>query len=257
MLQNKQMDSIRDSREGRLTTMSSIAGGTEVTFGLAFLAGVLSLISPCVLALVPAYITYMTGVRAAHDEKARILPHALSFIMGFTIIFVVFGASATLLGRLFLTNQRLIGKVAGVLVAGFGLHTLGLLHIPFLNKERKITYKGPTGKPHNSMLIGMAFAAGWTPCVGPILGGILAIASIQSSVWSGIGLLFTYAIGMGLPFLILALTLERSSGISNILKKRHRTIEIVSGALLVIIGIMLYTDSFTLMARYLNFLNIL
>lgn len=240
------------------------AASLQITWGLAFLAGLLSLISPCVLSLVPVYISYMTGV-ASGGERARpatsgssfLFLHALAFVAGFTLIFVLFGASATLIGRLFLLNQRLIGKVAGVLVAGFGLHTMGLLHIPGLEKERRLTYRGATGRLHHSLLIGMAFAAGWTPCVGPILGGILALASLQTTVWSGVGLLFAYAVGMGIPFILFALTLSRSAGLSRWLKQRHRAVEIVSGALLVAIGIMLYTDTFSLMARSLNYFNIL
>jgi len=186
-----------------------------------------------------------------------VLLHALSFVGGFTLIFIALGASASLLGRFLITNQLLLGKIAGVLVAAFGLHTMGLLHIPWLDRQKSFQYRGATGRPHHSFLIGMAFAAGWTPCVGPILGAILAIASVHATLWDGVTLLFAYALGMGLPFLLMAATLGKSTSLLQALKKRHRAIEVASGLLLIVIGIMLYTDSFTLLARYVNFYNIL
>lgn len=238
-----------------------VAAATQITFTFAFLAGVLSLLSPCVLALVPAYVTYMSGVSArATDAPAQQAPwsvrtHAILFILGFTVIFVLFGASATLIGRLLITNQALLGKIAGVLVAGFGLYTLGWLRIPGLDMQRGWTYRGPSGKPHHSFLIGMAFATGWTPCVGPILGGILALASVSSTLWQGVGLLLIYALGMGLPFLLIAVTLDRSQRVLAAIKQRYRVIEVVSGILLILIGILLYTDSFTILARTMNFFS--
>ncbi len=240
-----------------------LASATQVTYGFAFLAGVLSLLSPCVLALVPAYIAYISGVSAqvGADTSAinttRVRAHALLFILGFTVVFILFGASATLLGRLLITNQVLLGKIAGVLVAGFGLHTLGLLRIPGLDLQRGWTYSGQSGKLHQSFLIGMAFATGWTPCVGPILGGILALASVSATLWQGITLLLSYAVGMGLPFLLIAVTLGRSERILTVIKRRHRVIEVAGGLLLIVIGVLLYTDSFSLLARYFNFLILL
>ena len=132
-----------------------------------------------------------------------------------------------------IANQMLLGKIAGVLVAGFGLHTMGILNIPWLDRQKRWTYKGSTGRPHQSFVIGMAFAAGWTPCVGPILGGILAIASVHATLWDGVTLLFSYAIGMGLPFLLMAATIGKSTALLDTLKRRHRTIEVTSGLLLI------------------------
>jgi len=239
-----------------------LAPTTQITFGLAFAAGVLSLISPCVLALVPAYMSYISGVSLRSEGggpdaagRRRIQVHALLFIGGFTLVFVLFGASATLLGRLLITNQELLGKIAGVLVAGFGLHTLGLLRLPGLDTKRGWTYQGPSGRPHQAFLIGMAFATGWTPCVGPILGGILALASVSATVWQGVGLLLAYAAGMGLPFFLIALTLDRSQRLLAAIKRRHRTVEAASGILLIGIGVLLYTDTFSLLARYMNYLT--
>lgn len=237
--------------------------GTQVSLGLAFAAGFLSLVSPCVLALVPVYLAYMTGVSLRPQEKSAsvgrstrfVVLHALFFIAGFTLVFVALGASASLIGRALITNQALLGKIAGVLVAGFGLHTMGLLHIPWLDRQKRWTYKGETGQPHQSFLIGMAFAAGWTPCVGPILGGILAIASVHATLWDGVKLLLVYAAGMGLPFLIMAATLGKSTALLDALKRRHRLVEVTSGLLLIAIGVMLYTDSFSLLARYVNYFN--
>lgn len=245
--------------------MDPIAG-TQVSMGLAFAAGVLSLASPCVLALVPVYLAYMTGVSVGAgpasegDRRASsksVIMHALFFVAGFTLIFIALGASASLIGRLLITNQQLLGKIAGVLVAGFGLHTMGALHIPWLDRQKRWTYQGSTGRPHHSFLIGMAFAAGWTPCVGPILGGILALASVHATLTHGITLLLVYALGMGVPFLLMAATLGRSTALLDALKRRHRAIEVTSGLLLIAIGIMLYTDSFSIIARYVNYYGIL
>lgn len=237
---------------------------TQVTLGLAFLAGLLSLISPCVLALIPVYVTYMSGVSVRGAASAGgprfnspVLAHALLFIAGFTVLFVLYGASASLLGRLLITNQQLLGKIAGVLVAAFGLHLLGVLHIPWLERERRWQYQGSGGRYHHSLLIGMAFAAGWTPCVGPILGAILALASVHATLWDGVSLLLTYAAGMALPFLGLAAALDRSQGLLAALKRHYRTIEVTSGLLLIAIGAMLYTDTFSTLARYFNYLGAL
>lgn len=239
-----------------------LAPTTTITLGLAFLAGVLSLISPCVLALVPAYVTYMSGVSVRSNAQegttgTRTLStraHALLFIAGFTLVFVLFGASASLIGRLLITNQILLGKIAGVLVAGFGLYTLGLLRIPGLDMQRGWTYRGPSGRPHHSLMIGMAFATGWTPCVGPILGGILALASVSATLWHGVALLLAYAAGMGLPFFLISLSLDRSRSLLQAIKRRHRAIEVTSGILLIGIGVLLYTDTFSLLAQYMNYL---
>lgn len=239
--------------------------GSQVSMGLAFAAGLLSLASPCVLALVPVYLAYMTGVSvnagtpgAGVSRRGRsVMLHALCFIAGFTLVFVALGASASLIGRFLIANQQLLGKIAGVLVAAFGLHTMGILHIPWLDRDTRWTYRGGTGSPHHSFLIGMAFAAGWTPCVGPILGGILAMASVHATLVDGVMLLLWYAAGMGLPFLLLAATLGRSTALLDALKRRSRLIEVTSGLLLVAIGIMLYTDSFSLIARYVNYYGIL
>ena len=150
-----------------------------------------------------------------------------SFVSGFTLLFILYGASASLIGRFFITNQRLMAQIAGVLVAGFGLHTMGILRIPGLDMQKKWDYRGESGKPHHSLFIGMAFAAGWTPCVGPILGGILAMASVNATLWDGVKLLLFYAAGMGLPFLLMAATLGKANRLLNALKRRYRTIEIV------------------------------
>jgi len=241
--------------------------GTQVSMGLAFAAGLLSLASPCVLALVPVYLAYMTGVsvgvgtqdsgRGQGAGSGSVILHALFFVLGFTLVFTALGASASLIGRILIVNQQLLGKIAGVLVAGFGLHTMGVLHIPWLDRQKRWTYQGSTGRPHQSLFIGMAFAAGWTPCVGPILGGILAMASVHATLADGVMLLLWYAAGMGLPFLLMAATLGRSRALLDALKRRHRVIEVTSGLLLIAIGVMLYTDSFSLIARYVNFYGFL
>ena len=173
------------------------------------------------------------GAVDARRSPRTVTLHVSFFIVGFTLVFIALGASASLIGRLLIANQMLLGKIAGVLVAGFGLHTMGILNIPWLDRQKRWTYKGSTGRPHQSFVIGMAFAAGWTPCVGPILGGILAIASVYATLWDWVTLLFSYAIGMGLPFLLMAATIGKSTALLDTLKRRHRTIEVTSGLLLI------------------------
>lgn len=236
--------------------------GAQVSIWLAFGAGVLSILSPCCLALVPAYITYLTGTSAVENEQrstwwdARVMWNALCFVAGFSILFVLYGASASLLGHFLLENQTLIRKLAGLLVFLFGLHTTGLVEIPGLERERRLTLKvGDHRGGVRSSLVGMAFAAGWTPCVGPILGSIVLMASSTSTVYAGMWLLLAYSLGMGIPFLLMALFIGRFRVWMPAIRRHSRTISLVTGILLMGIGVMLYTNAFVRLAGMFNYYN--
>ncbi|MCA9471381.1 MAG: cytochrome c biogenesis protein CcdA [Nitrospirales bacterium] len=233
----------------------------QVSLLAAFSAGFLSFVSPCVLPLVPSYISYITGLsveelaNAQERERFRkaIMLNSLLFIAGFSSVFIAFGASASFIGQLLYEYQDLIRKVGGVLIAVFGLYLMGVLKLRFLMTERKLLHfeKRPLGYI-GSFLVGTAFAAGWTPCVGPVLGGILAYASTTESMRDGIVLLTSYSVGLGLPFFLAAFGVDRF--LTHFKKIRHYLggISIVSGMLMVAIGVMLYTNGVTMLTSFLE-----
>ena len=233
----------------------------DVSLFAAFGAGVLSFISPCVLPLVPGYISYIsgasleemrggpTGVKSSRTRRQMLIT-SLAFVLGFSIVFVAFGASATALGHVLLRQKAILEKIAGAVVILFGLHLAGVFRIRWLDKDTRVqTSKRPAG-PLGAMLVGVAFAFGWTPCIGPILGGILTIAGSKSSVQEGILLLAVYSAGLGIPFLLTALAIDRFFAASARIRRHYRTIELVSGALLVVIGVLIFTDQFTVLANW-------
>lgn len=237
---------------------------TQVTATLAFVAGLLSVLSPCVLALLPVYITYLSGVTvnpsgAGSDGGSRqrvdprVVGNALVFVVGFSLIFVLFGASASLLGRWLLQNQVLIRKIAGLLVIAMGLHTAGLLPLPFLEREARLDVRAGSGGPIRSFMIGMAFAAGWSPCVGPVLASILALSASTGSVAQGVLLLASYSLGMAVPFVLMAVLLGRLGPVLGLLRRRAKFISVLSGVLMVAIGLMVYADLFTRLAGMFNY----
>ena len=219
----------------------------NVTIITAFVAGIISFISTCVLPLVPAYISFVSGISiqqlTQEGYKGRALKgvilNSLLFVAGFSLIFIGLGASATLVGQFLLSKMDLLAKVAGVIIVIFGLHTAGLFKISFLNYERRFQSKKRIG-PLGSFAVGLAFAFGWTPCVGPILAGILAIASTQETIGQGIFLLSGYSLGLGIPFILTGVGINRFFVILGKLKKHFRWVEIISGALLVIVGVLIF-----------------
>lgn len=236
----------------------------------AFAAGLLSVLSPCVLPLLPAYLSLVSGVsveelrtQASEAEvRRRVMGTALAFVLGFSAVFVVLGASATLLGRV-LRSFRLevlgteigVAQIAGVVIVVMGLHLLGVLRIPWLYREAR--FEGPhrpTG-PAGAALVGAAFAFGWTPCVGPILGGILTLAGARETVFQGMGMLSVYSAGLAVPFLLAAWSVERFLGALRRLREHFRTIEIASGVLLVAVGVLVLTDQLTRINSYFLFLE--
>ncbi len=226
----------------------------NVTFGAAFAAGLLSFLSPCVLPLIPSYIGFITGMTAEELDVHRgtALKHATWFVAGFSIIFLVLGATASALGSFLLQYQLWIGRVGGVLVLAFGLYLLGVARPAFLMRERRFHLaRKPIGY-FGSAVAGMSFGAAWTPCIGPILGTILTLAAATASVAQGTALLAVYALGLAVPFMLTALALDRFLSWFQRFRPYLVWVERVSGVLLIALGVLLLTDRFTVLAAYLQ-----
>lgn len=227
---------------------------------VAFSAGVLSFLSPCVLPLVPSYVTFITGLSLEESERRLTPPevrrsailHSLLFIAGFSLVFVALGASATAAGQFFREHQGTIRKVGGVLVILFGLYLLGFLRLPFLNLERRVHIRDKPVGYLGTALVGVAFAAGWTPCIGPILGTILTLAATAERVRDGVGLLAVYALGLGLPFFLAAIGTTTFLTLFARFRRFLRPVSLVSGALLVCVGVLIFTNYLAILSSYLN-----
>jgi cytochrome c-type biogenesis protein len=224
---------------------------------IAFLGGLLSFLSPCVLPLVPSYLGFVTGL--TFDEmsgRRRIaMVHAALFVLGFTLIFLLFGASATALGRVLKYYDVWLQRVGGALIVVFGLYCLGVLRLGFLDRDARVHIdRKPLGYL-GSVLVGMAFAAGWTPCIGPVLGGILGLAATQEQLGRGMVLLASYSMGLAVPFLVAAFAVETFLDWFQRFRKHLRWIQRVSGLLLLLVGILLMTGQFTRMAAWLQSLT--
>src|SRR3954469_11702030 len=232
----------------------------NVTLLAAFAAGFLSFVSPCVLPLIPGYISFVSGVSleemrgesAAQASRSQVFITSLAFVLGFSIVFVALGATATALGKFLLTQLPLLSKIAGGILIVFGLHTMGVFRLAFLETEKRMQSQRKPAGPLGAVLVGVAFAFGWTPCIGPILGGILAIAGSKNSVTEGITLLAVYSLGLGIPFLITSLAINQFFGAAKKIRKHYHAIELVSGALLVAIGVLIVTGQLTIITRYLQ-----
>jgi cytochrome c-type biogenesis protein len=243
----------------------------NVSLLAAFGAGLLSFISPCVLPLVPGYLSYISGlsldemrgtpvvagggtVAVARPISARrqVVVASLAFIVGFSLVFVALGAAASAIGQFLAQRQEIFNRIAGAVIVLFGLHTMGVLRIEWLYQEKRVqTSRQPAGV-FGAGLVGVAFAFGWTPCIGPILAGILALAGAQETVSQGVRMLAVYSLGLGVPFLATALMIDRFFGAMGRIRRHYHTIELVSGALLVIIGLLIFTNKFTIIAKWLT-----
>lgn len=219
----------------------------EFPFIASFLAGIATFVSPCILPLIPAYMSFITGSsldKLKSDTKSikHTLLSAVFFVVGFSLVFTLLGASTTYLGSLLSEREDLLRWVGGIVIIIFGLHLTGVLRIKFLYKEKRFHIKSMRLGYLGSFLIGLAFAVGWTPCIGPILSSILILASVQETVYKGMMLLAVYSFGLGIPFIITALFINRILTLFASIKKFYSIIEIISGIILVVIGILLISS---------------
>ncbi|KPK42110.1 MAG: cytochrome C biogenesis protein [Omnitrophica WOR_2 bacterium SM23_29] len=229
-----------------------------VTILVAFMAGMLSFLSPCVLPLIPSYISYITGItfgeltQQALPKRVRFLTviHSLLFIAGFTAVFVLLGASFTFFGSLLSRYQDMIKKVGGMIVILLGLHIAGVINLSFLQREKKFEIKTRPLGFLGSFLVGATFSLGWTPCVGPILSSILILSSTADEIGKGVVLLLSYSLGLGLPFFLSSLLINNFLAYFNKVKGYLRAISIISGLFIIIIGVMILTNSFGLVLNY-------
>jgi cytochrome c-type biogenesis protein len=241
----------------------------NVTLLAAFGAGLLSFISPCVLPLIPGYLSYISGLSldemrgggptgqvavatAPPDVRRRVILSSLAFILGFSLVFVALGATASAIGQFLMQRLPLLSRIAGAIIIIFGLHTMGVLRIEWLYQEKRVhTSKKPAGFI-GAVLVGIAFAFGWTPCIGPILAGIFAIAASRDTVGDGVQLLAAYSAGLAVPFFATALAINHFFAALAKIRRHYHMIELVSGALLVIIGVLIFTNRFTVIAQWLT-----
>ena len=230
----------------------------DVSLLAAFGAGFLSFISPCVLPLIPGYISYVSGMSledmrtADAGARRRLIVSTLLFILGFSLIFMAMGASASAIGALLLEHLRLVQKIAGTIIIILGLHLAGVFRIGFLNRDTRIQTSRRPATALGSLVVGMAFGFGWTPCIGPILGGILAIAGSKNTVGEGVLLLAVYSAGLGVPFFLTSLAIDKFFTASARVRRYYRAIEIFSGLLLILLGVLMITGRFTLIIRWLT-----
>lgn len=229
----------------------------EVTIGLAFLAGLASFLSPCVFSLVPAYIGYLSGRSVVLEgerlpgSRLQTFTHGLAFVLGFSVIFILLGVTASVLGRFLYDVRFWLAKIGGVIVIIFGLHMTGVLRIPLLEYDLRPQTKIDVRRSYfSSALMGIFFSAGWSPCVGPVLGAILTLALNGGSVSEGVKLLSAYSAGLAIPFLLAAIGI---GWVSTILKRYRKTmhyVEIAMGIILIIVGVMLLLGTFEQLARF-------
>jgi cytochrome c-type biogenesis protein len=221
---------------------------------IAFSAGLLSFLSPCVLPLIPSYVTFVTGLSLEDVQHSRrtALVHSLLFILGFTLIFLALGATATLFGSMMLRYRDWITRIGGVLVILFGLYMLGVFNLSFLARERRLYLANKPFGYLGTVLVGIAFGAGWTPCLGPILGGILMYTMNEASLDRGMLLLGTYSMGLAVPFLASSMAINHFLALFTRFRRHMVWVTRASGALLIFVGILLVSNYFTILAAMLQ-----
>lgn len=230
----------------------------QISLGIAFIAGILSFLSPCVLPLIPGYISFLSGLSLEElqqgDERKKIIKKAglssIFFVIGFSIIFVSLGASASLIGKFLSAHLKILTKIAGILIVILGLHLLGILKIGWLNIDRRLKIKKFKPGLLGAFLIGLAFAFSWTPCIGPILAGILALAATQKTIVKGMFLLGIYSLGLGIPFIITGFGVGIFMHFFKDYKRFIRWGEIVAGLLLIAIGLLIFSNNLTTLLRF-------
>lgn len=237
---------------------------SQVSIPLAFLGGILSFISPCVLPLVPAYVSFVTGISfeeltdSGNDNgkemKKVIIFNSLMFIAGFSAVFVIIlGASASLFGNVFLVYQDIIRKIGGVVIILLGIHIIGIINFNILQREKRLHFfrEKPAGLL-GSFLVGIGFAAGWTPCIGPILSAIFTVAATSASPWSGIMLFIAYSLGLAIPFFLTSLFINTFLKHFNRLKRHMRIVSVITGAFLILTGGLIFSNSLGIIGAYIS-----
>jgi cytochrome c-type biogenesis protein len=228
--------------------------GTSLGITISFTAGVLSFLSPCVLPLIPSYVSFITGLSIDDVQRSRrvTLTHSLLFVAGFTIVFLALGATATMLGQVLVRQRDWVGRIGGVLVIVLGLYLLGVFNIGMFAKEKRVHIANKPLGYFGTLVVGMAFAAGWTPCIGPILGGVLTYTASSADLNRGLVLLFAYSLGLAVPFLLAALMIDRFMDLFQRYRGALIWISRGSGALLVLVGILMITGSMTVLSAWLQ-----
>jgi len=228
----------------------------EVGILIAVTAGLLSFLSPCVLPLVPSYLSFVTGMTLDDlqegSDRKTILLHSALFVSGFTLVFLLMGASASFLGQFFVLYRDWLARIGGIILLVFGLHLLGVFRITALMREKRMHLSDKPAGHMGTLAVGAAFGAGWTPCIGPILGSILGLAGTSDTVWHGTGLLLAYSAGLAIPFLVAALALDWFLKVFKRFRRWIPVVEKASGLLLIFLGLLLITGRFTLLASWLN-----
>jgi cytochrome c-type biogenesis protein len=232
---------------------------SKVSFGLAFLAGLASFLSPCVLSLVPAYVGYLSSRAVTPGGQVianrwSTLSHGLAFVLGFSVVFVALGATASAVGALLYDLQGWLTRIGGVVVIIFGLHTMGVIHIPFLEYDtRRQQAPDPRLGYMSSAMMGVFFSAGWAPCVGPVLGAVLTMALSADGVNRGVYLLTAYSLGLGIPFLLAAAGIANVSQLLRRYSRYLRYVSVVTGIFLIVLGVMLLTNTLSYFATVASF----
>ncbi len=224
---------------------------------VAMAAGLLSFLSPCVLPLLPSYLSFVAGISfeevqgtvANPRTRRAILLNSLLFILGFSLVFIALGAGATLVGQVLFQQQRLIQKIGGVFIVLMGLYVAGWLRIPFLMREWRVELKDRPAGYLGALIVGITFAAGWTPCIGPILGSILTLASVSQTAGAGIRMLAAYSLGLAIPFLVSSLAIDRFLVFFDRFKRFMPVVTWASGLILIALGLLLVSDYFTALSR--------
>lgn len=221
---------------------------------IAFTAGILSFLSPCVLPLVPSYVSFITGMNLEDLQHSRrtTLIHAALFVAGFTLIFLALGAGATVFGQLMLRNRDIISRVGGALIIVFGLYLLGVFNLGFLMKDTRLHLADKPLGYFGTLFVGIAFGAGWSPCIGPILGAILTMAANEADLGRGLGLLLAYSMGLAVPFMAAALMVDRFLATFAKVRKHMVWVNRIAGLLLIFIGVLMITNRFTMLANWLQ-----
>jgi cytochrome c-type biogenesis protein len=221
---------------------------------IAFSAGILSFLSPCVLPLVPSYVTFITGMELEDLQRSRrtTFIHAALFVAGFTLIFLALGAGVTLFGQLMLRYRDVIARIGGALIIVFGLYLLGVFNLGFLARDTRLHLANKPIGYAGSLVVGVAFGAGWSPCIGPILGAILTMAANEAELGRGMLLLFAYSMGLAVPFVIAALMVDRFLAVFARVRHHMVWVNRTAGALLVFVGVLMVSNRFTMLATWLQ-----